>query len=47
MGSLDGQLFVVTGVTSGIGAALARRLIDEGARVAGVGRDAARLDAQV
>ncbi len=42
-GSLQGKLAVVTGVTSGIGAATVRALLTEGMRVVGVGRDAARL----
>lgn len=37
---------VVTGGGSGIGAAIARALVDAGARVTLVGRDAAKLDAQ-
>lgn len=37
-GSLEGKLAVVTGATSGIGEALARRLYGEGATVLGVGR---------
>jgi serine 3-dehydrogenase len=41
--SLEGQLAFVTGVTSGIGAATTRALLQAGMRVVGVGRDAARL----
>jgi NADP-dependent 3-hydroxy acid dehydrogenase YdfG len=40
---LEGQLAFVTGVTSGIGAATTRALLDAGMRVLGVGRDAAKL----
>ena len=40
---LQGKLALVTGVTSGIGAATVRALLCEGMRVVGVGRDAARL----
>ncbi|HEX2869853.1 MAG TPA: SDR family oxidoreductase [Polyangiaceae bacterium] len=42
---LQGQLALVTGVTSGIGAATVRALLAEGMRVMGVGRDAERLEA--
>lgn len=38
------QLFLVTGASSGIGRAAARLLVDLGARVAAVGRSAARLE---
>jgi len=40
---LEAQLAFVTGVTSGIGAATTRALLEAGMRVVGVGRDAARL----
>ncbi|MGJ8649011.1 MAG: SDR family NAD(P)-dependent oxidoreductase [Opitutaceae bacterium] len=39
------KLFVIGGVTGGIGSALARRLIKDGHRVAGFARDEARLNA--
>ncbi len=39
MGLLDGELVVVTGGASGIGAATARRMHEEGARIAIVDRD--------
>ena len=42
---LQGQLALVTGVTSGIGAATVRALLGEGMRVIGLGRDAERLAA--
>jgi NAD(P)-dependent dehydrogenase (short-subunit alcohol dehydrogenase family) len=40
---LRGKVAVVTGVTSGIGAALARRLVSAGATVAGVARSEEKL----
>lgn len=42
---LQGKLALVTGVTSGIGAATVRALLDEQMRVIGVGRDPERLAA--
>lgn len=42
---LDGAVAVVTGGSGAIGSACARRLLDEGCRVAIVGRDRERLDA--
>jgi serine 3-dehydrogenase len=42
---LQGQLALVTGVTSGIGAATVRALLGEQMRVIGLGRDAERLAA--
>ena len=47
MGQLDGKTALVTGGTSGIGLATARRLADEGAYVFVTGRDRTRLDAAV
>lgn len=44
--ALHGKHAVVTGGGSGIGAAIARALVDAGARVTLVGRDAAKLEAQ-
>jgi NAD(P)-dependent dehydrogenase (short-subunit alcohol dehydrogenase family) len=41
---LQGQLALVTGVTSGIGAATVRALLAQEVTVFGVGRDAARLE---
>jgi len=41
---LDGTLALVTGATGGLGAAVAVAFVDEGARVALVARDPARLD---
>ena len=40
---LDGRVAVVTGASSGIGAAIAEAMAQAGARVALVGRDADRL----
>jgi meso-butanediol dehydrogenase / (S,S)-butanediol dehydrogenase / diacetyl reductase len=42
-GRLDGKVAVVTGASSGIGRAVARRFIGEGARVVGVGRSDTKL----
>jgi NAD(P)-dependent dehydrogenase (short-subunit alcohol dehydrogenase family) len=44
-GRLDGYHAVVTGASRGIGYAIARALVSEGARVAILGRDPARLEA--
>jgi NAD(P)-dependent dehydrogenase (short-subunit alcohol dehydrogenase family) len=44
-GSLKGLRALVTGGTSGIGAALVHRLVEDGARVAFTGRDRGRGDA--
>lgn len=41
----DGKIALITGGTSGMGLATARRLLAEGARVVVTGRDQARLDA--
>jgi hypothetical protein len=41
---LAGRVAVVTGATAALGAATARRLVDDGAAVAIVGRDAEMLD---
>ncbi|GAA3881720.1 SDR family oxidoreductase [Saccharothrix violaceirubra] len=43
----ENKTALVTGGTSGIGLAVARRLLDEGAHVVVTGRDAARLDTAV
>ena len=42
---LNGKVVLVTGGTDGLGAALANRLVEEGARVAVCGRDPGRLAA--
>jgi NAD(P)-dependent dehydrogenase (short-subunit alcohol dehydrogenase family) len=42
---LDGKVILITGGTDGLGAALAVRLVEEGARVAVCGRDPGRLAA--
>lgn len=47
MGSLDGKTAVVTGGSSGIGLASARRLVDEGADVYLVGRRVPELEMAV
>jgi 3-hydroxy acid dehydrogenase/malonic semialdehyde reductase len=44
-GRLERKRALVTGVTSGIGAAVAKSLVESGARVVGVGRDPGRLQA--
>ncbi|MEV0246301.1 glucose 1-dehydrogenase [Nocardia sp. NPDC050712] len=43
----DGKIALITGGTSGMGLAAARRLLDEGAQVVITGRDKTRLDAVV
>ena len=43
MGRLEGRAVLVTGASSGIGRAVARRCADEGASVLATGRDEARL----
>lgn len=45
--ALDGKAIVVTGASSGIGAATAELLVRQGARVLAVGRDQDRLKASV
>ncbi|MGA2969094.1 MAG: SDR family oxidoreductase [Acidimicrobiales bacterium] len=41
---LNGRAFLITGGTDGLGLALAKKLVDEGSRVAVCGRDSTRLD---
>ncbi|WP_433076713.1 SDR family oxidoreductase [Dactylosporangium sp. CA-052675] len=45
MGVLDGRRVLVTGGSAGLGAAVARRVVADGGRVAVLGRDAERLEA--
>src|ERR671933_73039 len=47
MRSLDGKTAIVTGASSGIGAATVRALREAGVRVAGGARRADRIDADV
>lgn len=47
MGALDGKTAIVTGASSGMGAAIVRALRREGARVAGGARRAERIEADV
>jgi 3-hydroxy acid dehydrogenase / malonic semialdehyde reductase len=47
MGRLEGKTAIVTGASSGIGAATARMLADEGARVVGGARRVDRLETEV
>jgi NADP-dependent 3-hydroxy acid dehydrogenase YdfG len=47
MGSLDGKTAIVTGASSGIGAATARALRQEGARVIGGARRVERIEADL
>ena len=45
--SLDGKVAVVTGGTQGIGFAIAKEFVEEGATVVVTGRDQRRLDEAV
>jgi hypothetical protein len=47
MGRLDGKTAIVTGASSGIGAATARMFADEGARVVGGARRVERVETEV
>jgi NADP-dependent 3-hydroxy acid dehydrogenase YdfG len=47
VGGLEGKTAIVTGASSGIGAAIARALAAEGARVAGGARRAGQLETEV
>jgi NADP-dependent 3-hydroxy acid dehydrogenase YdfG len=47
MGQLEGSTAIVTGASSGIGAAVARMLAHEGARVIGGARRVGRLETDV
>ena len=47
MPALDGKTAIVTGASSGIGAAIARALADEGVRVAGGARRVDRVETEI
>ena len=47
MAGLEGKTAIVTGASSGIGAAVARALTAEGARVAGGARRTDRLETEI